>query len=606
MDADEQAEDQSSADRRRSAKALSNKRKWIEIKSEEKRITDGVATRDEISRKIKRQEARKVRNKIYYDKKKKAMKLAATTTTTSNNQQGSEQRQAKVQPQYRITYNEVRREQRKINSLLPETAMQKALRLARNLKERQRYTLLSIEQRSVYRRMFSEAALGKAIVARINANRRARRAKRRLELMMKMLGHMQSDENKAYVNIQNVKLLLCKPVHSIIDYLTGPLCNMDKEIVEGMDHILRLAQYLQLRRINDLYNAEQFAAKKRDNKDDRSAHIIQHFHGITQSFNEGAIDRTLKDFFVKLMREESGGYNTVALTCAINQQSYRSCNHTGFQVVSDTVNRNCESGKGMLPSRNAIQQCGEEIAAGTETKVPAIFDENRRIYHVNLVDELMNITGMKFIQKNQSLTADLVMNNLDPEYQCDADWKGCVVKVNMKNDPILVAEILAKAIDMNYSCDGFELASASNGAVGLIATFKGKEVLQHLNKNYKEESKNPEYGDRAGCHSINSVLFQGLAIGKDDYETSKRLTEATFKLVQELHRPGRLFYNSTNKQYFKFKNSITVDKKEGNIITVTGGGSYMTKFFDIYTEDNQETKGLMSWRQCDHCFEKGK
>jgi hypothetical protein len=51
--------------------------------------------------------------------------------------------------------------------------------------------------------------------------------------------------------------------------------------------------------------------------------------------------------------------------------------------------------------------------------------------------------------------------------------------------------------------------------------------------------------------------------------------------------------------------SITVDKKEGNQLTVTGGGSYMTKFFDIYTDDNLETKGRLNWRQCDTCFSKG-
>jgi hypothetical protein len=309
-------------------------------------------------------------------------------------------------------------------------------------------------------------------------------------------------------------------------------------------------------------------------------------------------------FAEKLMREEEGGSDRLALTTAINNQSYMSCNMSGYQVVASTVNRNNASGKGPLPSRNAIQQCGSEIAVGTEAVVKAMFDEGGRVYRVDLVDELMNITSLDFVRENQPLTADLVINNLDHTYKCDADWRGCVVMVDMSN-PILVAEILAKAIDMNYSCDGFELASASNGGVGLIATFKGKEMLYKMNPKYNEQCNLPEHGDRAGCHSVNSVLFQGLALGPDNYETSKKLTEATFKLVQELQRPGRLFFNSTHKQYFKFKNSITVDKKEGNLITLTGGGTYLTKFFDIYTDDNQETKGAMSWRQCDHCYNKG-
>ena len=101
------------------------------------------------------------------------------------------------------------------------------------------------------------------------------------------------------------------------------------------------------------------------------------------------------------------------------------------------------------------------------------------------------------------------------------------------------------------------------------------------------------------------MLFQGLAIGPDNFEMSQRLTEASFKIVQEMHRPGILFYNPETRLYYSFKNSITVDKKEGNQLTVIGGGSYMTKFFDIYTDDNQETKGIPTWRQCDRCFLKG-
>ena len=108
-----------------------------------------------------------------------------------------------------------------------------------------------------------------------------------------------------------------------------------------------------------------------------------------------------------------------------------------------------------------------------------------------------------------------------------------------------------------------------------------------------------------GCHSINSILFQGLAIGPDNYENSKRLTEATLTLVQELHRPGRLFFNPDNGKYFAFKMSITVDKKEANQLTVTGGGTYLTKLFDVYTDDNSDYKGFMSWRQCIPCYLQG-
>jgi hypothetical protein len=139
---------------------------------------------------------------------------------------------------------------------------------------------------------------------------------------------------------------------------------------------------------------------------------------------------------------------------------------------------------------------------------------------------------------------------------------------------------------MNYSSDGFEMAQTSHGGIGFIAIFKGQKILEQIVKDYNLYKDNPDFGDRFGCHSINSVLFQGLGIGPDDYVMSKRLLEKSLKLVQELHRPGRIFYNKDSDEYYSFKNSITVDKKEGIQITVTGGGSYLTKFFDMYTDDN--------------------
>jgi hypothetical protein len=101
-----------------------------------------------------------------------------------------------------------------------------------------------------------------------------------------------------------------------------------------------------------------------------------------------------------------------------------------------------------------------------------------------------------------------------------------------------MAEIKCKAIDINHSVDGFEMGHVSYGGVGHIMSFKGPEMLSQINKDYEKEKE--AFGERAGCHSMNSTLFQGLAIGKDNFPTSKRLAEKTFKLLQELHRPGRL------------------------------------------------------------------
>jgi hypothetical protein len=505
----------------------------------------------------------------------------------------------KIQPLYRITYNKIRKENRRQSRRGVETAAQKTTRLDYNLNRRTKMQQKTKDER---RRKYPTLEFKLQVLARIKKQRGNLMLRKRMEIMQAMMEQMHTDANVSYLRNQKLRQLICTPEASIINYL-GQFCKMDVEVARQMDQMERLGLFLQLKRVNELYNAQQIG--KRENETDRSAHIVSHFHALSQAFNQGAINKVLETFFKKAIRDEAGACGRLSLTTALNGQAFRSCNLTGFQALADSMNRNEGSGEGIMPSRNTLQQCGDEISTGTKAIVAPSVDDDHRVYRVNLIDELTNVTNVSFIRSDQSLPTDLVDSNLDSTYQGAPQWNGCVVKVDTSNKDLMAA-IKAKSIDINFSCDGFEMASASNGGVGFIAIFKGKEVLQHLHADYAKQKDNPEYGDRAGCHSVNSVLWQGLAIGPDDFEMSRRLTEESLKLVQELHRPGRIFRNPETGQYFAFKTSITVDKKEGCQITVTGGGTYLTKFFDIYTDDNQETKGLMSWRQCDDCFDKGK
>ena len=194
---------------------------------------------------------------------------------------------------------------------------------------------------------------------------------------------------------------------------------------------------------------------------------------------------------------KSGACSTLSLTVALNSQAYRSCNHTGLQSISDSVNRFDASGEGIFPSRFAIQHCGLEIATGTKAIVAPTIDDDYRVYRVDPVAELKNITSVDFIGCKQQLTRELVSRHLDTTYISDPEWKGCVVRVDTSN-AVLMAEIKEKAIDINYSCDGFELASSSNGGVGFILSFKGPEVLCRLNKDYNDQKDDPAFGNRAG------------------------------------------------------------------------------------------------------------
>jgi hypothetical protein len=74
-----------------------------------------------------------------------------------------------------------------------------------------------------------------------------------------------------------------------------------------------------------------------------------------------------------------------------------------------------------------------------------------------------------------------------------------------------MAEIKNKSKHYSYSCDGFELASASKCSVGLTM---GKEILGRLNnKKYNKQKDAAEFGNRApGIYFISNVLLLSFLI----------------------------------------------------------------------------------------------
>ena len=123
------------------------------------------------------------------------------------------------------------------------------------------------------------------------------------------------------------------------------------------------------------------------------------------------------------MRDESGACDRLSMTASLHGQTFQSCNLGGFQTVADIINRNEPSGEGFLCSRNTLQQCANEISMGTKDIVTPTVEEDRRVYHVNLVEELTNITTADEVQTSLSLPSDLVSRQLDNTYVCLPEWK---------------------------------------------------------------------------------------------------------------------------------------------------------------------------------------
>ena len=397
--------------------------------------------------------------------------------------------QVKVQPPYRHKLNKAKRDHRALTKLEPETAERKAHRLAYNKRKYDIYQALNAEQRR--RKNNPQKKLN------IKLRRKFVTASRLALYLKSVVLHMQTDENRAYIENQALRILLCTPKRDMIEYLIGPLCNLEYYSIQQMDSILRIAMFMQFKRLNEVIKAELTALGKRWEKNDHCATVTSFLHGITQSYSSGAIDNALAILARKTARSESGAFSKVAMTTAINQQAYRSCNMTGLQTITDCVNRNEASGEEIMYSRTSIQKCGLQIATGTKTVVQPTISDDYRVYTVDPIDELTNITNLEFLENERQLSTDVVTRYLDHSYEGNPAWRGCVVLVDL-SDPSLVKELKANAIDLNMSCDGFEMASSSNGAVGSIITFKGPETLSKINPDYEEQKDNPEFGDRAG------------------------------------------------------------------------------------------------------------
>ena len=397
----------------------------------------------------------------------------------------------KVRPGWRQRANDKKRAARKLLSELVPTEAQLKAKAAYNKYYRDKYHSKTPEQR---RRKIS---VEKSIFIKLQ---RHNLMLRKCVLAMETAEEVQQAEANINYLKENKSLgiLLSTSETKMIEYLAGPRCNYNRTVAEEMDPTERIGLFLQLHRVNDIFDAQLKIDKQQWNGQNHAAYIIEHFHAITQSFSEGAINGALELFFKKQLRNaESGACSTLSLTVALNSQAYRSCNNTGLQCISDSVNRFEASGEGIFPSRNAIQHSGLEIATGTKAIVIPTIDADYRVYRVDPVTELKNITSVDFIGREQQLTRELVNTHLLDTQISDSAWKACIVRVNT-NNAALMAEIKEKAIDINYSCDGFELASSFNGGVGFILSFKGPEVLCRLNKHYNTQKDDPTFGNRAG------------------------------------------------------------------------------------------------------------
>lgn len=314
-----------------------------------------------------------------------------------------------------------------------------------------------------------------------------------------VIDQMGSEANKSYIKNKSLRKLLSTSESDMILFMVGPLCKMDRTVVEQMDPIVRQATYMQLDRVNELFTDSQRLHGKRGglNDTERSANIINHFLTIADSFNDGAIKKALQTFWTKRIRDDDGACSRLALTVALNKQSYMSCNMTGLQTVADCLNRDLPSDASIMPCRSTIQDCRDEIATGTKAVVSATVDDDNRVYRVDFVSELLNIVRLPHVQEKLKLSTELVRRYLDASYTADPAWKGCVVRLATSSQD-LTSEIFRRNIDINISCDGFELSSSAYGGLGLILTFKGEEMLSRINPDYDKQKDNPEFGNRAG------------------------------------------------------------------------------------------------------------
>ena len=138
---------------------------------------------------------------------------------------------------YRLEYNAARYIKRQAAKQVTETAIEKANRAMRNKTACIKYKLRTALQ---IRRLPDDA-----MKLRIKLMRKYSTLSKAIREFNQLLNYMETDENVAYAHSIKLKTILSTPVEGIIQYLTGPLCNMAKDYIQQLDSWVRLGLFIQ-------------------------------------------------------------------------------------------------------------------------------------------------------------------------------------------------------------------------------------------------------------------------------------------------------------------------------------------------------------------------
>jgi hypothetical protein len=142
----------------------------------------------------------------------------------------------------------------------PETILESQRREKNTKAMKTKYAAMSVEDRKRKYQKFKEDLSNNPEKLKLwNAQKENKKLKNTLQ---SLLVQSETQEHKNWLLNKKVTTLLSKPDLEIMEYLKGPLCKCGEDYVNNMDKEVRLGLFLQLYRVNEMFDAATKKNKK--------------------------------------------------------------------------------------------------------------------------------------------------------------------------------------------------------------------------------------------------------------------------------------------------------------------------------------------------------
>ncbi len=401
----------------------------------------------------------------------------------------------------------------------------------------------SEEERKVNKRKYkrTEGALERAVLAKrlkrmkakqIRLEETVTKAKEELETLG--MGHIPMDDNgKALLK------LLKSPKTTKLEFLqltTGVPIDADSP----EDRVNRLVYHAHSMKVtHKMEGRRPFTLQRRFQEEFRNVAMS------AEQVSQGA----LENFFGRLIREKTFSVKKIS---QCQDRSMRSQLSGGSLETLRTLENTSKYGRGIIPSRSAVQKYNYTVECGATKKyVVSKETADGSIFRITVSCILIEMLSCnkRLIQKFGCTAADIQNESFKPT----------VIK--------LAATIDGGALTCHKGFIIYGIKFVQKEFVNLIL---GRPI------DYGEEGEE----DVDGIQSVRMIQMLGFCQGKDDLVHNKALATEFFSELHDIEgKNNGYYYMESIDRYFAFTIIYIMDMKAIWTVCGSGGGSYHVRFF---------------------------